>query len=118
MQDGGHALVSARTIRWLVSTSEPNGRIQAQQSFGRLFQVDDAVEANLFSKEATINPKEERGRRSLSSQGTVFDIDCARSRDATDNWPWMSSRTLYLSIALPLNMVGGDLDSDITADNQ
>jgi len=40
----------------------------------------------------------------------VFDIDCVRSRDATDNWLWMSSRTLYLSIALPLNMVGGDLD--------
>jgi len=76
------------------------------------------LKQNLFSKEATINPKEERGRRSLSSQGTVFDIDCARSRDATDNWPWMSSRTLYLSIALPLNMVGGDLDSDKTADNQ
>jgi len=76
------------------------------------------LKQNLFSKEATINPKEERGRRSLSSQGTVFDIFCARSHDATDNWPWMSSRTLYLSIALPLNMVGGDLDSDKTADNQ
>jgi len=57
LQDGGHALVSARTIRWLVSTSKPNGRIQAQPSFGRFFQVDDAVEANLFLKEATINPK-------------------------------------------------------------
>jgi len=63
--------------------------------------------------------KEKRGRRrSLSSQGTVFDIDCARSCGATANWLWMSSGTLYLSIALPLNMVGGDLDFDKMAGNQ
>jgi len=63
--------------------------------------------------------KEKRGRRrSLLSQGTVFDIDCAHSCGATDNWLWMSSGTLYLSIALLLNMVGGDLDFDKMAGNQ
>jgi len=42
--NGQNAMDSARTIRWLMSTSEPNGRIQTNALTESFFQVDDVLE--------------------------------------------------------------------------
>jgi len=62
LPEGANALGSARTVRWLMSTSEPNGRIQCNVLSGGFFQVDDVLE-EIFSdgkQQSTQKEKKER----------------------------------------------------------
>jgi len=60
LPEGASALDSARTIRWLMSTSKPNGRIQCNVLTEGYFEVDDGFEENLLREKNNNQPKEEK----------------------------------------------------------